>query len=194
MLFFTLIAFAETLDQGLTILEQAMAGLQGKVIPGETVFRLYDTFGFPVDLTADIAREHQLDLDMAGFETEMDAQRERARAASQFHATHAGDLNIEQTTDFTGYEHLDEDSKVVGLFMDGKPVDCFETGHEGVVVLERSSFYAESGGQVGDTGMQEHRHTHRQREALVREPLFAERTLDAVANGDLGQIERITGR
>ncbi|MDH3947500.1 MAG: alanine--tRNA ligase [Gammaproteobacteria bacterium] len=147
--------FAETLDQGMHILEQAIADLKDKVIPGATIFKLYDTYGFPADLTGDIARERELSLDMAGFDQEMNAQRERARAASQFHSTEIGELHLDVCTPFTGYEHLEEDTKIIALFHDGQPADCLEEGQEGVVVLEKTPFYAESGGQVGDTGLLE---------------------------------------
>ncbi len=147
--------FAETLDQGMQILEEAIANLKGKQIPGEVVFKLYDTYGFPADLTADVARERGLSIDSAGFDKQMDAQRDRARAASQFHMTDMGELDLDASTDFSGYETLEEDSKVVALFQEGKPVDCLEEGHEGVVVLDKTSFYAESGGQVGDVGLLE---------------------------------------
>jgi len=147
--------FAETLDQGMQILEEAIANLKGKQIPGEIVFKLYDTYGFPADLTADVARERGLSIDSAGFDKQMDAQRDRARAASQFHMTDMGELDLDASTDFSGYETLEEDSKVVALFQEGKPVDCLEEGHEGVVVLDKTSFYAESGGQVGDVGLLE---------------------------------------
>ncbi len=145
--------FAETLDQGMRILEEAIAGLEGKQIPGETVFRLYDTYGFPVDLTADIARERGLELDMAGFEREMERQRERARAASQFGTDYNAELKVEGRTEFTGYERLTDRGQVMALFRDNAPVERLEAGEEGAVVLDRTPFYAESGGQVGDTGV-----------------------------------------
>ncbi|MFQ5488791.1 MAG: alanine--tRNA ligase, partial [Gammaproteobacteria bacterium] len=145
--------FAETLEQGMQILEQAIAQLSGKVIPGETVFRLYDTYGFPVDLTADIARERGLSLDMAGFEREMAAQRERARAAGHFTVDYSAQLTVEGSSEFTGYDHLAERSQVSALLRDGQPVDCLQAGEEGVIVLDKTSFYAESGGQVGDRGV-----------------------------------------
>jgi len=145
--------FAETLDQGMKILEEAIAGLEGKEIPGETVFRLYDTYGFPVDLTADIARERGLELDMAGFEREMERQRERARAASQFGTDYNAELQVEGRTEFTGYERLTDRGKVTALFRDNAPVTRLQAGEEGAVVLDRTPFYAESGGQVGDTGV-----------------------------------------
>lgn len=147
--------FAETLDQGMKILETAIIDLDGKVIPGETIFKLYDTYGFPYDLTGDIARERKLELDSEGFEREMNAQRERARAAGKFHTTDTGELHLDVTTPFTGYEHLAEDTRVIALFHDGQPADSLEEGQEGVVVLEQTPFYAESGGQAGDIGVLE---------------------------------------
>jgi alanyl-tRNA synthetase len=145
--------FAETLDQGMQILDEAIGGLAGNEIPGATVFKLYDTYGFPVDLTADVARERGLEIDMAGFEREMAAQRERARAASQFSGEYAFELKIEGRTEFTGYERLEDAGKVVALFVEGKPVSVMQEGSEGFVVLDRTPFYAESGGQAGDCGM-----------------------------------------
>ncbi len=144
--------FAETLDHGMTILEEAIAKLDGTVIPGETVFKLYDTYGFPVDLTADIARERGLTLDMAGFEREMAAQRERARAASSFSVAGGEGLDVDVQTVFTGYDHLTDQGQVQALFRDGRPVERLAEGEEGLLVLDRTPFYAESGGQVGDTG------------------------------------------
>jgi len=144
--------FAETLEHGLKILEEDITDIAGDLIPGETVFKLYDTYGFPVDLTADIARERSLKLDMEGFEREMEAQRERARAASQFGAEYTEALDIDVTTEFTGYEHDEGQGRVLALFRDGKAVDRLNPGDEGRVILDRTPFYAESGGQVGDTG------------------------------------------
>jgi alanyl-tRNA synthetase len=144
--------FAETLEQGMRILEEDLAAMQGSVIAGETVFRLYDTYGFPMDLTADIARERGLSIDHAGFEKAMDAQRTRARAASQFGSDYSGDLQVEGETIFTGYEQLADESRITALFYDGAAVDRLETGQAGMVVLEQTPFYAESGGQVGDRG------------------------------------------
>jgi alanyl-tRNA synthetase len=145
--------FAETLDHGMKILEDAIAGLDGKVIPGSTVFKLYDTYGFPVDLTADIARERGLSLDMDGFETEMEAQRDRARAASHFTVVDTGGIEIDGCTEFTGYDSLNDQAQVIGLFHDGEKVDVLKGGEEGIVVLDHTPFYAESGGQVGDRGV-----------------------------------------
>jgi len=144
--------FEETLTQGMRILEQAIADLPGDCIPGETIFRLYDTYGFPADLTADIARERGLAVDAVGFEREMARQRQRARAASQFGATQGAALELEGETDFTGYEHLVDQPTVVALYRDGEPVDTLSAGEEGLVVLDVTPFYAESGGQVGDRG------------------------------------------
>ena len=134
------------------ILEEAIAGLSGKTIPGELVFKLYDTYGFPADLTADIARERGLSIDEAGFDREMEAQRARARAASQFGVDQQADIALDGKTDFTGYERLEEEATVIGLFHDGEPVDSLAAGAEGMVVLDKTPFYAESGGQVGDRG------------------------------------------
>jgi len=144
--------FAETLEQGMRILEEDLAALQGTEISGATVFKLYDTYGFPMDLTADIARERGLSIDTAGFEAAMAAQRGRARAASQFTAGAGGDLQIEASTTFTGYEHLADSARVAALFHDGEPVERLETGQAGQAVLDKTPFYAESGGQVGDRG------------------------------------------
>ncbi|WP_432698675.1 alanine--tRNA ligase [Marinobacterium sp. YM272] len=145
--------FARTLDNGLSLLEQAIADLDGKVLPGETVFRLYDTFGFPVDLTADVAREHEVTLDMDGFESEMEKQRERARASGQFSVDYNARIEVDGETRFTGYEAFEDRTKVVGLFRDGQPVNQLSAGERGTLVLENTSFYAESGGQVGDSGV-----------------------------------------
>jgi len=145
--------FAETLDAGMEILEEAIAGLDGKQLPGEIVFKLYDTYGFPVDLTADIARERGLTVDEAGFEAAMEAQRERARAASKFGATDGGALKTDAETAFSGYEGVEASSDVIALYRDGKPVDALEAGDDGAVVLSSTPFYAESGGQIGDTGI-----------------------------------------
>ena len=144
--------FAETLDNGLHILEGALKGLEGTVIPGELIFQLYDTYGFPMDLTGDIARERGLTLDEEGFERAMAAQRERARAASQFGTGYAHPIEIDRATDFTGYETTADQSEVVGLYKGEDAVEALEAGEEGLVVLDHTPFYAESGGQVGDSG------------------------------------------
>jgi alanyl-tRNA synthetase len=148
--------FAETITHGLAILDEAIKSLSGKVIPGSTVFKLYDTYGFPVDLTADIAREHNLSLDMEGFEKEMAEQRERARTASQFGADYHAELQLEGKTEFSGYDKVQDGAKVVSLYREGSEVQQLNEGDKGLVVLERTPFYAESGGQVGDTGFIAH--------------------------------------
>ena len=144
--------FAETLEQGMRILEEDLSALQGSVIAGDTVFRLYDTYGFPMDLTADIARERGLTIDTEGFESAMDVQRTRAREASQFGNDYSGDLQVEGETTFTGYEQLSGESRITALFHAGAAVEQLESGQAGVVILEQTPFYAESGGQVGDHG------------------------------------------
>jgi len=151
--------FAETLDQGLKIFESAVVGLQGGTIPGEVAFKLNDTYGFPVDLTADIARERGLSVDMPGYERALEAQRERARAASHFanvdtaHAI-AGEALARFGTSqhFTGYETTTGQAKVLALFREGQEVRVLEAGEAGVVLLDQTPFYAESGGQIGDRG------------------------------------------
>ncbi|MBK1720763.1 alanine--tRNA ligase [Thiocystis violacea] len=144
--------FAETLEHGMRILDEAIANLSDDRIPGETVFKLYDTYGFPTDLTADIARERGLSLDTAGFEAAMAEQKERARAASQFGATQTLEIQIQGETDFCGYDRLEEEATVVALYRDGDSCDVLEAGEEGLVVLDISPLYGESGGQVGDRG------------------------------------------
>ena len=145
--------FAETLDQGMDILEGSIAGLKGKVIPGDVVFKLYDTYGFPVDLTADIARERGLTVDEKGFEEAMAGQRDRARAASKFAVSTGEGIETDIETSFLGYEGTEADSEVVALFADGEPVDKLSVGEDGAVILTSTPFYAESGGQIGDTGV-----------------------------------------
>ncbi|MGR9085616.1 MAG: alanine--tRNA ligase [Gammaproteobacteria bacterium] len=144
--------FAETLGQGMKILEACVAKLDGSVIPGDIVFQLYDTYGFPVDLTADFAREHDLSVDHAGFEVAMAAQRDRARSASHFGADYDQVIRLDSETEFTGYDHLDDQAHIVGLYTRGQAVETLQAGQEGVIVLDRTPFYAESGGQVGDRG------------------------------------------
>jgi alanyl-tRNA synthetase len=144
--------FELTLDQGMRILSDAISQLDAKEIPGAVVFKLYDTYGFPTDLTADIARERNLTLDMAGFDLEMEGQRERARAASQFSLADTGDLQLSYVTDFVGYDSLEEESTVIGIIVDGAQVDQTCAHQQALVVLDRTPFYAESGGQSGDTG------------------------------------------
>ncbi|MDX1405640.1 MAG: alanine--tRNA ligase [Woeseiaceae bacterium] len=151
--------FAETLDQGMEILEDAISNLKGKKLPGDVVFKLYDTYGFPVDLTADIARERGLTVDQQGFEAQMEQQRSRARAASSFKVdVPSGTLELVGrktgvATAFSGYERIEETSTVDSIFKDGKSVKKISAGDEALVVLDSTPFYAESGGQIGDTGV-----------------------------------------
>lgn len=144
--------FARTLETGLKIFEQDIAKLTNKIIPGTTIFRLYDTYGFPVDLTADIARERGLTLDTEGFEEEMAKQRQKSQQASQFAVDYTERLEITQETVFTGYEHLAHEATIIALFCNGQPADTLQTDIESVVVLDHTPFYAEGGGQVGDKG------------------------------------------
>ena len=144
--------FAKTLEQGLKILEQDLANLQGTVVPGDVVFKLYDTYGFPMDLTGDIARERNLTLDEEGFEREMEAQRVRARSASSFGMDYNSLVKVDVATEFTGYKATSGSAKVVALYKDGQSVDVLNEGDDGVVVLDQTPFYAESGGQIGDCG------------------------------------------
>ncbi len=145
--------FARTLDTGMRILEQDIAALAGDTLDGDTVFKLYDTYGFPMDLTADIARERGLRVDEDGFERAMQAQRERARGASQFAAEQYGDAGVDTPTVFTGYEALAGEARVLALLREGRRVDTLAEGEKGIVVLDRTPFYAESGGQAGDAGV-----------------------------------------
>jgi len=145
--------FAETLEQGMKILESCVEKLDGHVIPGDIVFLLYDTYGFPVDLTADYAREQGLTVDHAGFEVEMAKQRDRARAGGAFNADYDDDISHDSQTEFTGYEVLEDNSTIIGLFKQGKPVEQLQQGEKGVVILDQTPFYAESGGQAGDSGL-----------------------------------------
>jgi alanyl-tRNA synthetase len=145
--------FAETLAQGMSLLDTAIAELGGrKEIPGETVFRLYDTYGFPVDLTSDIARERGLSIDEPGFESAMNAQRAMSRAASKFNVDLRGDVSIEGQTSFVGYDTVTGQGRIVAMFRGKEAVSELTAGEEGQVVLDVTPFYAESGGQVGDTG------------------------------------------
>jgi len=144
--------FARTLDKGMALLTDAIANLSDKVIPGETVFKLYDTYGFPVDLTADVAREQELTIDMDGFEAAMAEQRERARASGSFNVDYNDAIKLDGETEFSGYEHLEDRVEVAALLCEGESVQQLSAGQSGIVVLKRTPFYAESGGQVGDTG------------------------------------------
>ena len=144
--------FAATLDQGMRMFEGELALLGGNIVPGEVVFRLYDTFGFPEDLVADVARERGLTVDHEGFEREMAAQRERARSGSRFAAVHDRGNEVEGASEFTGYDRLRDRARVVGLYVDDQPVEALAPEDHGAVVLERTPFYPEGGGQVGDRG------------------------------------------
>ncbi|MQT43381.1 MULTISPECIES: alanine--tRNA ligase [unclassified Pseudomonas] len=144
--------FSKTLEQGLKILEQDLAELKGTVVPGDVVFKLYDTYGFPMDLTADIARERNLTVDEEGFEREMEAQRVRARSASSFGLDYNTLVKVDVPTEFIGYGATHSSAKVIALYKEGQSVTSLNEGDEGVVVLDRTPFYAESGGQVGDCG------------------------------------------
>ena len=144
--------FSKTLEHGLKILEQDLAELKGTVVPGDVVFKLYDTYGFPMDLTADIARERELTVDEAGFEREMEAQRVRARSASSFGLDYNTLVKVDVPTEFIGYKATVGAAKIVAIYKDGKSVDVLNEGEEAVVVLDQTPFYAESGGQVGDCG------------------------------------------
>lgn len=144
--------FARTLDKGMDILEQALASLEGNQIPGDVVFRLYDTFGFPVDLTNDIARERGLELDIDGYDAAMQAQRKRSQESGSFQVDYNNVINVEGETEFLGYADLESTARVRGIFVDGEVRNGVSTGDKAVVVLDRTPFYGESGGQVGDTG------------------------------------------
>ncbi len=145
--------FAKTLEQGLKLLEGELAQLKGNVIPGETVFKLYDTYGFPTDLTADIARERDLTIDEAGFEVEMAAQRQRARDAGKFAVDYNSIVKVEGETQFDGYDSTQGQGQIVAIYKDGVQVDEINEGDEALIVLNQTPFYAESGGQIGDTGL-----------------------------------------
>ncbi|MCS3405619.1 alanine--tRNA ligase [Serratia sp. AKBS12] len=145
--------FARTLERGLALLDEELAKLQGDTLDGETAFRLYDTYGFPVDLTADVCRERGLKVDEAGFEAAMEAQRRRARESSGFGADYNSLIRVDGASEFCGYDHDQQQAKITALFRDGQPVDEIHAGEEAVVVLDATPFYGESGGQVGDKGI-----------------------------------------
>ena len=144
--------FAKTLDAGMKVLEDAVSSLTSKTLPGELIFRLYDTHGFPLDLTNDIARERDLELDIEGFEKAMDEQREKSRQGSSFAVEGQVRFDLDGSTEFLGYTHLDASAVVVALAKDGEQVDALTAGDSGIVVLNQTPFYAESGGQQGDRG------------------------------------------
>ena len=144
--------FARTLDNGMAILEESLEGITDQTIPGEVIFKLYDTYGFPVDLTNDIARERGLTLDLEGYETAMATQRQRSQDHAGFKVDYSQSLNVEGETDFVGYEADEAVGSVVAILLDGETTDALQAGQSGVVILNRTPFYGESGGQVGDCG------------------------------------------
>jgi alanyl-tRNA synthetase len=144
--------FARTLDKGMAVLEAGLAELSGTVLPGELIFQLYDTFGFPTDLTNDVAREKGYSLDMDGYEKCMEEQRTRARSASQFGVDYSDNIRVDGSTQFCGYETLENQANILALYAAGEPVDSATEDTEVLVVLDKTAFYAESGGQVGDSG------------------------------------------
>jgi alanyl-tRNA synthetase len=144
--------FGKTLERGLAILEESLSDLKGDVIPGDLVFKLYDTYGFPADLTADVARERQMTIDHKGFEECMAVQRKTAQQAGKFGADYNEQLKSDKHTDFKGYDSTHYSATVVEVFAGGEAVQLLEDGQEGIVILDRTPFYAESGGQTGDTG------------------------------------------
>ncbi|QGM80947.1 alanine--tRNA ligase [Otariodibacter oris] len=144
--------FARTLERGLALLEDALSKLDGKVLSGEVAFKLYDTYGFPLDLTADVCRERDITIDEDAFEREMQAQRARAQASSNFGVDYSNVIKVDGTTLFKGYEVTETEAKVVALFTNGKSVDSIQSGENAVIVLDQTAFYGESGGQIGDSG------------------------------------------
>ncbi|WP_440210627.1 alanine--tRNA ligase [Actinobacillus pleuropneumoniae] len=145
--------FARTLERGLALLEDALTKVENNTLSGEVAFKLYDTYGFPLDLTADVCRERELTIDEAGFEAEMTAQRERAKASSNFGTDYNNVIKVEGQTDFIGYDNLEAQATIVGLFSNGKAVDTIQSGESVVIILDQTPFYAEMGGQVGDSGL-----------------------------------------
>ncbi|WGE49357.1 alanine--tRNA ligase [Actinobacillus equuli] len=145
--------FARTLERGLALLEDALTKVENNTLSGEVAFKLYDTYGFPLDLTADVCRERNITIDEAGFEAEMSAQRERAKASSNFGTDYNNVIKVDGQTDFIGYDNLEAQVTVVGLFSNGKAVDTIQSGESAVIILDQTPFYAEMGGQVGDSGL-----------------------------------------
>ncbi|WGE68263.1 alanine--tRNA ligase [Actinobacillus equuli subsp. haemolyticus] len=144
--------FARTLERGLALLEDALTKVENNTLSGEVAFKLYDTYGFPLDLTADVCRERNITIDEAGFEAEMTAQRERAKASSNFCTDYNNVIKVDGQTDFIGYDNFEAQATVVGLFSNGKAVDAIQSGESAVIILDQTPFYAEMGGQVGDSG------------------------------------------
>ncbi|SUC34722.1 Alanine--tRNA ligase [Providencia rustigianii] len=145
--------FARTLERGLQLLDDELASLKGDTLEGETAFRLYDTYGFPLDLTADVCRERNIKVDEEGFERAMEDQRRRARESSGFSADYNALIKVDKRSEFSGYQHDEQQATITALYKDGQPVDALNAGEEGLVILDKTAFYAESGGQVGDTGV-----------------------------------------
>ncbi|EFX91853.1 alanine--tRNA ligase [Actinobacillus ureae ATCC 25976] len=145
--------FARTLERGLALLEDALTKVENNTLSGEVAFKLYDTYGFPLDLTADVCRERNITIDEAGFEAEMSAQRERAKASSNFGTDYSNVIKVDGQTDFIGYDNLEAQATIVGLFSNGKAVDTIHSGESAVIILDQTPFYAEMGGQVGDNGL-----------------------------------------
>lgn len=144
--------FARTLERGLQLLDEELASLKGDTLDGEAAFRLYDTYGFPIDLTADVCRERNIKVDEQGFEHAMEDQRRRARESSGFGADYNSLIKVDKRSEFSGYQYDEQQATITALYKDGQPVDTLKEGEEGLVILDKTAFYAESGGQVGDTG------------------------------------------
>ncbi|MCW7763880.1 alanine--tRNA ligase [Photorhabdus luminescens] len=145
--------FARTLERGLQLLDDELAKLSGDILDGETAFRLYDTYGFPVDLTADVCRERNISVDEAGFAAAMENQRRRARESSGFGTDYNELIKVDERSDFSGYDHNEQQAIVTAIFRNGESVNQIQAGEEAIVILDKTAFYAESGGQVGDSGI-----------------------------------------
>ena len=144
--------FARTLERGLSLLDEALSQVKDGILSGEVAFKLYDTYGFPLDLTADVCRERNITIDEQAFDRKMEAQRTRAQAASQFGVDYNSVIRVDGETKFEGYTEVESQAKITALFYDGKSVESIEAGQSAVVILENTPFYAESGGQIGDSG------------------------------------------
>lgn len=190
--------FAKTLEQGLKLLEVELQQLKGSVIPGATVFKLYDTYGFPTDLTADIARERELTIDEAGFEVEMAAQRQRARDAGKFNVDYNSIVKVDASTTFQGYDRTQAQGQIIALYKDGEQVDVVLEGDQALIVLDQTPFYAESGGQIGDcgvfkndTGIFEVQDTQKSGDAFVHQGIVTvgelrlQQQVDAIVQADI---------
>ncbi|MFQ5754564.1 MAG: alanine--tRNA ligase [Acidiferrobacterales bacterium] len=180
--------FGETLEQGMKILDESLTRLSGNELPGETVFKLYDTYGFPVDLTVDYARKNEVSVDLEGYEREMDAQRERGRAASSFKVGMKMDGVDIEDAEFTGYETLSHGAAVEQIYVEGEPADTIGAGQEGVIYLDRTPFYAEAGGQVGDRGWLRTRNAR----FVVNDTQKAHAHVGVMEQGEIKLGERVT--